>query len=84
MTGEQHGPAGQAHGTDHRTHRVATRERHPLLDQFVEVWGLQHPVAQRMQAVGAMVVGVKMEDVELASFGGVNHHAEQGEHDGRQ
>ena len=45
------------------------RKAHAMLDERIEIRRLKQRIAERMQAVGAMVVGMDVEDIWLGSRG---------------
>ncbi len=62
-TGEHHRATWRADGTDHRAHGVEMGEGHAAYDERIEIGRLEQRVAERVQTVGAMVIGVDVEDV---------------------
>ena len=62
-TREHHRPTGQTDRAAHGTHGITAREGHALLHQPVEVRRVEGRIPQRVQAIGAVVVGMEVENV---------------------
>ncbi len=77
--GEHHGAARQTHGGSHGPHGVTVTERHAARDQLIEIRRIQFYGTERVQGIGAMIVGVDVENVRRAASDGQHEIGEPGQ-----
>ena len=60
---KHHGSAWQTHCANQEPLGIAMAEGHSTLDQSIEVGSFEHRVTEGMQAIGAMIIGMDVENV---------------------